>query len=170
MIDLQKIKDISVSPNLIQFAEYLVQEKGDAQYPNYKKLDLMKVYSLVSNIWAFDFRAGITDGMPFCFSGTKIDEQYGFCVTGKCIEDCYTGKYVKPLFDESYRQVYLQKKIAYTSRHDDYMTDKIERHRHVETLLFPCSEDGETINYAVGISSFTDCSFDSADKPIFTTL
>jgi hypothetical protein len=110
MIDLQKIKSLGVSSNLIEFTEFLIEEKGDKTFPDYRTLDLMKIPKLVPYIWVIDFRNGIDDGMLFHFSGTQIDAHYGYNITGHFFENCYTGKYFDKEFNGCYRQVYLQEK------------------------------------------------------------
>ncbi|MBC8339168.1 MAG: hypothetical protein ISR51_03290 [Rhodospirillales bacterium] len=154
MIDLQKIKSLGVGSSQIEFTEFLIDEKGDESFPDYRKLDLMKVPKLVPYTWVVDFRNGIDDGLLFHFSGTKIDYHYGYCITGRKMEEFYTGIYWENLF-HCFRQVYLQKKIAYTTRLDEYNEHGNLKKREVETLLFPCSEDGRNINFGIGISNFT---------------
>ena len=70
MIDLQKIKSLGASSNLIEFTEFLIEEKGDKTFPDYRTLDLMKIPKLVPYIWVIDFRNGIDDGMLFHFRNT----------------------------------------------------------------------------------------------------
>jgi hypothetical protein len=72
MIDLQKIKSLGVSSNLIEFTEFLIEEKGDKTFPDYRTLDLMKIPKLVPYIWVIDFRNGIDDGMLFHFQEHRL--------------------------------------------------------------------------------------------------
>lgn len=167
MIDLQKIKSLNVGSNQVKFAEFLIEEKGDNSFPDYRKMDLMKVPDLISHTWVVDFRNGIDDGLLFHFSGTKIDEHYGENITSKKMEDFYNGIFRDQILD-CFRQVYLQKKIIYTIR-----SDKIDDHgyikdRKVESLFFPCSEDDQIINFGIGISNFTSGS--EKIEPTFTVL
>ena len=170
MIDLLKIKSHGVGSNLIEFTKFLIGEKGDKKFPDFRKLDLMKVANLVSHTWVFDFRNGIDDGFLFQFSGTKIDNQFGRNVTGHTLEDCYPGKLTDEIFNQCYRQVYLQKRIGFTRRFDPFVKegDYNYRNRIIETLLFPCSEDDQTINFGIGIANFIGSS--EKFEPVFTVL
>ena len=116
VIDLKKIKSLGVCPDLIEFTEFLIEEKGERTFPDYQKLNLMNVPGLVPHLWVFDFRNGMDDGLLFHFSGTKIDSHYGYNITSHIMEDCYNWNYPDELIDGCYRQVYLQKKIGHTSR------------------------------------------------------
>lgn len=168
MIDLQKIQSFGVCSDLIKFTEFLIEEKGGRTFPDYRKLDLMKVPGLVSHTWVFDFRNGIDDGLLFHYSGTKIDDQFGTNVTGKTMENCYPGKLADKIFNQCYRQVYLQKKVGLARRLDPYVDDENYRTRVIETLLFPCSEDDELINFGIGIANFFESNMEF--EPVFTIL
>ncbi len=116
MIDLRKIKELTTNSKLIEFAEFVIAETGDRRFPDYKKIDLMKIPKLVSNIWVFDFRNGISDGMQYLFSGTAIDAHFGKNIMGLRFEDVYFAEDAKKLIENSHHQVYLQGKIGYTHR------------------------------------------------------
>jgi len=154
MIDVKKIESLGVSSSKLEFTEFLIESKGSKTFPDYKKLDLMKVPRLVPHVWVFNFKNGIDDGLLYHFSGTKLDENYGQNVTGKKMEDVYPGIFKDEILD-CFRQVYLQKKIAYTFRSDEISEFGYIKYRIVESLLFPCSEDDQIVNFAIGIFSFT---------------
>lgn len=167
MIDLQKIKSLGVGPDQIEFTKFLIEEKGDRSFPDYKKLDLMKVARLVPYTWVVDFRNGIDGGLLFHFAGTKIDYHYGYSITGRTMEEFYNGIYRDDVLN-CFRQVYLQKRPVYTTRLDEYNEHGDIKKRGVETLLFPCSEDDQNINFGIGFSRFT---FGIEDfEPTFTVL
>jgi len=150
MIDIQEIKKLSTNPKLIEFAEFVISEAGDRNFPDYKKIDLMKIARLVSNIWVYDFRDGVDDGLLFHFSGTEVDEQYQMNVTGRRLEDLYDGEDKEALIKGNYHQVYLQKKVSYTHRNVTYRLKSGERITHVENIMFPCSSDDENIDFGLG--------------------
>jgi len=168
MISIEVIKKLGVGSTLLEFAEFLIQEKGDRQFPDYHKLDLMKVPRLVPNVWVIDFRGGIADGMLFHFSGTAMDSQYGYNITGHTWEDCYTGEFGTSVLQYCYHPVFLEKKTGFTRRIDRFVSDHLDTHRTIEALLFPCSEDDDLINFGIGITAFS--SANQEFEPIFTAL
>jgi len=156
LIDIQKIKKLSANSHLIEFAEFVIFEAGDRNFVDYKKIDLMKIARLVSNVWVYDFRGGVSDGLLFHFSGTKVDEQFRMNVTGHRLEDLYDAEDKAKLIPGTYHQVYLQKKISYTCRNVTYGLTSGERITSVENIMFPCSADDENINFGLG---YVDYSF-----------
>jgi len=158
LIDIEKIKKLTANSNLIEFAEFVISEAGDRNFADYKKIDLMKIARLVSNAFVYDFRGGVSDGMLFHFSGTKVDEQFRMNVTGHRLEDLYDADDKAKLIQGTYHQVYLQKKISYTRRNVTYRLTSGERITSVENIMFPCSTDGENVNFGLG---YVDYSFSS---------
>jgi len=156
LIDIQKIKNLTANSNLIEFAEFVISEAGDRNFADYKKIDLMKIARLVSNVWVYDFRDGVSDGLLFHFSGTQIDEQYRMNVTGHRLEDLYDAEDKEELIQGTYHQVYLQKRVSYTRRNVTYRLKRGERITSVENIMFPCSTDGENIDFGLG---YVDYSF-----------
>jgi len=167
MIDRQKIKKLGVGSNQMEFTDFLIEEKGDKTFPDYRKLDLMKVPKLISNTWVLDYRNGIDDGLLFNFSGTKIDEHYGQNITGKKMEEVYKGIFRDEILD-CFRQPFLQKKVIHAIRSDKFNDQGYIRDRKVESLLFPCSEDDQIINFGIGITKIT--SGDEKIEPTFSVL
>jgi len=155
VITIGKIRERVEDPDLLEFAEFVLAETGDRDFPDYKKLDLMKIARLVTYLWVFDFKNGLDDGLIFHFSGTKIDSHFDRNVTGLDFEKIYAGEHYEELIEQSYRQVYLQKRPCYTRRVDYYSDEFIDKHPKVETVLFPCSSNGEDINYGLGMTKFT---------------
>ena len=170
MIDLEKIRELKVGPSIIEFAEFLVQQKGENEFPDYRKLDLMKIPRMVSHLWVMDFRSVSENGLLVHFSGTKVDEQYGFNIMGKTFDECYTGDYKEQLIEEYFTPVYASKKIGFTRRKDFYQDSTWRTHRVIETMLFPCSSDGEVINFGAGVTNFMTINRDEDVKTVFTAI
>ena len=145
---------MTTNSNLIEFAEFVIDETGDSDLPDYKTMDLMKISRLVSNIWVYDFRDGVNNGVRFHFSGTKVDEQFGMNVMGHRIEDIYVAEDKEALLEGSHYKVYLEKKVGYTHRNVNYKTIKGDRITHVETLMFPCSSDNENVDFGLGLVEY----------------
>ena len=63
------------------------------------------------------------------------------------------------MINQTYRQVYLQKRPSYTRRVEHYFDEIIDTRPTIETIVFPCSSDGETINFSIGLANFTHAEF-----------
>lgn len=156
MIDIGIIKELTEDMDILEFSEFVISETGDGSFPDYKKLDLMKISRLVAWTWVLDLQNGLENGLIFHFSGTKIDTTFGRNITGLDFEKIYPGKYYDELINQTYHQVYLQKRACYTRRIERYVDEFIDTVATIETVLFPCSSDGKNINYALGLTRFTN--------------
>lgn len=168
MIDMGKIRELTEDAGILEFSEFVVSEAGEGTFPDYRKMDLMKIARLVSSIWVLDFKNGLDDGLPFHFSGTQIDETFGRNITGQDFEKIYPGEFYDQLINQTYHQIYLQKRPCYTRRAERYLDDLIDKRPAIETILFPCSSDGENINFGLGMTNYTYAKIDL--KPIFMLL
>lgn len=168
MIDIQKIEAVTSNPKFITFAEFAISVAGDKNFPSYREMDLMKIHSLVPNIWVFDFRNGLDNGVKYHFSGSKVDEHLDRTLTGLTLEETYPGEDYEQVVKGCYHQVYLQKKTAYTYRMARYVDSIIDRVNLVETLMFPCSENNADIDFGVGLATFSQVEQDIEN--IYTLL
>ncbi len=155
LINIEKIRERTQDRDILDFAEFVLAETGNRNFPDYKKMDLMKIARLVARIWVLDFKNGLEDGLIFHFSGTKIDSHFDRNITGLDFEKIYTGEHYEKLIHQSYHQVYLQKRPCYTRRLDYYSDKFIDKHPSVETVLFPCSSNDDDINFGLGMTKFT---------------
>ncbi len=154
MIDVVKLTDLKAGPEVIQLANFLNDSANGKKFPDYKTLDLMAIPRLVPNIFCFDFSNGIDNDITFHFSGTKIDEQYGFNVSGHSWQKIYTGEHREILWNECYRRIVTDAASSYNRRTDFYVDDDVKKIRRIEAACFPCSKDGKTIDFGLGISIF----------------
>ena len=154
MTDIAKLQELGAAPQIIQLAEFLAQAANGKKHPDYKSLDLMAIPRLVPNIFSFDFSKGADHDFPFHFSGTKIDEQYGFNVSGHIWQDVYKGKHQDVMWRKCYRPIMTHASTGYNRRTDFYIADDIKKIRRIEAACFPCSSDGDSINFGLGISIF----------------
>ncbi|MBT7943628.1 MAG: PAS domain-containing protein [Alphaproteobacteria bacterium] len=155
MNNIQDVRALTTNSKLIEFAQFVFSEKGDRDFPDYKKIDLMKIARLVSHVWVLDFRNGLEDGVPFHFSGTHIDTQYGRNLTGVDVEIAYSGEDFKEVINGYYYNVYVQKKTAYTKRTVHYSDDYIDKIKMVETILIPCSHNNNDIDFGLGFAEYS---------------
>ncbi|NQU61297.1 MAG: hypothetical protein HQ512_09220 [Rhodospirillales bacterium] len=168
MISLKKIKAVTSSPKFIAFADFVIEGAGDRDFPCYQEMDLMKIPSLVPNIWVFDLRGGLDNGAKYHFSGTKVDEHFGRTLTGLMLEDIYSGDDYEQVVTGCYHKAFRQKKVAYTYRTARYADSLIDRFNLVETLMFPCSSNNSDIDFAIGLVTYSQV--DQKVENIYTLL
>ncbi|HJO74482.1 MAG TPA: hypothetical protein QGH84_04650 [Rhodospirillales bacterium] len=154
MIDIEIIKDRTQDQDFWAFAEFVIAEAEGKNYPDYKAMDLMQIHLTVPYIWVFDFRNGLDDGLPIYFSGTAVDTYIGRTLTGLDYEKIYPGDYYEELINNTYHQIYLQKRPCYTRRIERFVDDIIDKYVTIESLMFPCSSDDKTINYGLGMLKY----------------
>ena len=155
MIPTDTIRALTNNPKFLEFVDFLTDAAGDAEYPNYRSLDLMRIAHLVRHTWVMDFRDGLDIRPKIVFSGTHIDAHYEMNITGKCFEEIYVEDDFETAIRGNYYQVYAQKKISYTRRLAHFFDDRVDKYKTIEAMLFPCSSDGETIDYGVGYVEYT---------------
>jgi len=155
VIDIQKIKELTKNSKLIEFAEFVIAKTDDKDFPDYKKMDLMKIAGLVKHIWVLDFRNGVENGVLFQFTGTHLDEHYGRNLLGVKLEDAYTGEDYETVIEKHYYKVYTEKNTAYTKRVVHFSDEYIDKIKIVETVLFPCSNNNRDIDYGIGFVEYS---------------
>lgn len=154
MFTLPQLKELTDNPNFHKFAGFILSSLDGRKFPDYKKLDLMKIPSLVPNIWVLDFKEIQTKGCRLHFSGTEVDKNYDRNVTGQYLEKLYSGNDYVQLVEEQYRNVYFKKMSSYTRRSVHFHDGFVDKYRLIESLLVPCSNDGETINFGLGLAFY----------------
>lgn len=155
MIRIEAIEALTANPKLIAFARFVIAETGEGAFPDYKAMDLMRIASLVTHVWVLDFRDGVGDGPTFHFSGTHIDANYEKNITGKSFEEIYAGEDFDRVITGCYYQVHLQKKVCYTHRVVHYTDARIDKYKLIESILLPCSGDGEAIDFGIGYAEYS---------------
>ena len=155
MIDPQSIKGRTQDLDIQVFAEFVIAEAEGENLPDYIAKDLMKIAKIVSHILVFDFRNGLDDGLLFQFSGSAVDAHFGRALTGLDFAKIYPGAYSQELIENAYFQVFLQKHPCYTHKIEHYHDDLIDKYNTIETAMFPCSTDDKTINFAIGLTKYT---------------
>lgn len=154
MFSQQQIEGLTDNPDFHKFAVFILDSLGDAPFPDYKKIDLMRIPSLVPHIWVLDFEEIKTKGCRFVFSGTEVDYHYNRNITGEYLEKLYTGNDYEKLIEKGYRSVHTEKKAYYTHRSVHFNDGYVEKYRHIEAMMVPCSSDGEHINYGLGLAYY----------------
>jgi len=164
MIDPQSIKGRTQDLDIQVFAEFVIAEAEGENLPDYIAKDLMKIAKIVSHILVFDFRNGLDDGLLFQFSGSAVDAHFGRALTGLDFAKIYPGAYSQELIENAYFQVFLQKHPCYTHKIEHYHDDLIDKYNTIETAMFPCSTDDKTINFAIGLTKYTQSKYEGGPE------
>ena len=164
MIDPQSIKGRTQDLDIQVFAEFVIAEAEGENFSDYIAMDLMKIAKIVSHIWVFDFRNGLDNGLLFHFLGSAVDAHFGRALTGLDFAKIYPGAYFQELIKNSYFQVFLQKRPCYTHRIEHYHDDLIDKYNTIETAMFPCSPDDKTINFAIGLTKYTQSKYEGGPE------
>ncbi|MEQ9557453.1 MAG: hypothetical protein RIG67_16920 [Rhodospirillales bacterium] len=138
-----------------EFCDFIIAGLGDRPLPVYETIDLMRVPHLAPHVFVHDYRGGVERGMLVKFSGTAIDEHYGKVLQGRYVEDVYTGVdgpgHYFPLHYRAIadcRPFFARRSIVFDRGRST------ERYKQSTTLYFPCSPDGKTANYGIGVVVF----------------
>jgi hypothetical protein len=157
LITQDKIDETVTWDGLKDFGRFVLSHCEDGGLPDYKKMELIGVPQLVPHIWVYDLRHYVEgDGLLVNFVGEKFTELYGHNHMGDIDIDIYKEH---PLFDsvgELYRKSIAQKNCAYTSRYGqhDFGLRNDNKYRYAKTLFFPCSTDGETVDWGIGCAIY----------------
>jgi hypothetical protein len=113
----------------------------------------MKIPKLVPYIWVINFRNGIDDGMFFHFQEHRLmptmvttlqDIYLKIIIPENILMKCSMVVTDRPTY----------RKIKHNSREDVYRTDENVKQQKIQSLLVPCSEDDQNINYGIGVTNF----------------
>ena len=155
MVNFEAITAVSRNPLILQFAEFVIGERGEAQYPTLKKLDLLKVPSLVRYIWKIDYDYAGTGDQKITFTGTELDRFWKLNPVKKgTVENLYTGRDYEDVMPNHYRRSLQQGKVAYTRRKAVFNDAEGERKVSIEAIFFPCATDGKTVDSGVGLADY----------------
>ena len=152
-IDISLLTKLVADKKIIKFAEFINSEAQGASYPDYKTIDLMKIASLVKYIYVVKVVPKGDKRLLIHFSGTSIDELYEKNVTGQYLEDIYTGDNKEAILNNMNALVDEKKSFYYVNT-AKFKQPAYEKRRIMKRLACPCSSDGETINYYIGLVIF----------------
>lgn len=115
-------------------------------------MDLTKIPKLIPNIFVLDERKfDVSNKLIFNFAGELLTKAHGKNLLG---EDARTVFQTDKNFDNIsllYRKSLNDKLISYTKRYTEHKPDYGDKEwKTTEALFFPCSSDGETVNWGVG--------------------
>lgn len=113
----------------------------------------MQIPKLVPHIWVVDARDGMDKQLKLLFTGTNVDRHFGRNMMGQQLVKNNAGQYSREVF-AAYHSVFTDKKPVFTERSDYYPGVEPEVERRIKVVLFPCTTDGEVIDFAIGLVTF----------------
>jgi len=164
-----QLADLGAPAMHIELAEFIAANLNGAEMPDYKAMDLMQIPHLVPRIWVIDAREGVGKGMKFLFSGTEIDRHFGRNLMGVYLVDNNAGIHSREVYG-AYRSVFIDKQPVFTERSDYYPDVEPQVERRIRTVCFPCSNDGETVDYGIGLATFEKTDSHVLGEPAITKL
>ncbi|MEQ8666997.1 MAG: hypothetical protein RIC16_14855 [Rhodospirillales bacterium] len=171
MITQTQIDEHCLWPPLRKFGAFVLEhadpDRGSG-LPDYEQMDLMRVPNLVPYIWVYDLRTPERrEGLYVNFAGSKHDE-----VLERPTMGLYDAELpsIGVLLDRTVVEVkkaieaqtvlYSRKDFAVMSGADRTDRDAVlgllpeKKFRYSEALFFPCSSDGETVNWSIAAADF----------------
>lgn len=110
----------------------------------------MKVARLVSGVSVFDFTGGVDQGLSFKFTGTGFGSHYARNVTGKALQEVYIGDEAAEKLFAIYERAYRERRACHAKRYVRFERGIRRMSGLWESIMFPCSGDGEVIDYGIG--------------------
>ncbi len=126
---------------------YWTEKAGDRPMPSRSDLDpVIDIPELTKNIWLVDVEHDPL-GFRFRLIGTEVVVQYGMDFTGKRLDELDFGGHRDTILRD-YEETVRSKQPTYRS-HMIEIEDTMRRLPY-ERILFPLSDDGETVNMLLG--------------------
>ena len=164
-----QLADLGAPAMHIELAEFIAANLNGAEMPDYKAMDLMQIPHLVPRIWVIDAREGVGEVMKILFTGTEIDHHFGRNLMGGYLVDNNAGVHSREVYD-AYCSVFNDKRPVFTERSDYYPGVEPEVERRIRAVLFPCSRDGETVDFGIGLATFERTDRHVLDDPVIAKL
>ena len=150
---IDAITRLSENPQLVEFSSFILSQSEAGTLPDYLNIDLMEIPHLVPHVFALDV-LNSSEKLIVKYCGTKIDEFYGTNMTGKNVVDRYKGEESFAEIEAIFWQSIHTKKASYTVRSVHLENEYVDKFKVAETVMFPCSSDGATVNYTIGFADF----------------
>jgi len=165
LITQQQINETVTWEGLREFGSFVLSHCEGGNLPDYKKMNLMNIPRLVSNIFVYDLRTQKgRDRLLMNFSGAKVDELWGENSLGKYDIDRFQGNPVLEEIGRHRLKCIENKRPGYSQRYIELVTENnLERFKYTESLFFPCSSDGNVVNWTIGCAFYDLKPFDSGN-------
>lgn len=158
MITQEQIDEVVQRRGLKEFGRFVLSHCNGDNLPDYKKMNLLEIPYLVPNIWVFDLREPKgRERLLINFSGAEVDSFWGVPLQGTYDMDLLE---LHPVL----RKVGLHrincidnKQVGYSRRYISYKKlNGVPAYKFAECLFFPCSTDGDTVDWGVGCAFYED--------------
>jgi hypothetical protein len=154
VISLQQMNDVIVWDGLKDFGTFVLSYCHGGNLPDYQVMDLMKIPRLVPHIWVWDLRTFGDDGKYLInFCGEEINRSWGRNLMGETENAIqpqrHKDDYVNIKMGAFADAISRQKVLVSHVNEEFYYEDRLKT-GSVETMFFPCSTNGQTINWCVG--------------------
>lgn len=147
-----RVATLTDAPIIREFCDFIAAGLDGRDLPDYDTIDLMRVPRLAPHIFVHDYRAGVEKGMLVKFSGTALDEHYGRVLQGRYIEESDTGSDGPEHYFPLHRRAIAARRPFLAKRAILFDAGiPMERCKRSTVLYFPCSSDGVTVNYGIGV-------------------
>lgn len=158
------VLDIVSDAQLREFVAFMRSQQGTKSLPDFQAINLMDVPRLLPLMFVIDFTNGIRNGILIHFSGRMIDEYFGCNIQGRMLEDVYDGQDGLKFVQAIYRRCYANADICIRIKNSVYEHRIYGRTNGIQSfMLWPCSSDGTTVDFAVGYASVNKASDPVAD-------
>ena len=152
MITQDQIDDLVEWAGLKTFGRFILSHCEGDRLPDYRQMDLLNgIPKLVPYVWIYDLRTpqNVRE-LRMGFAGEKHTELHGRNVCGLADADVISGYEPTSEIVRHFYKSIAEKAVAYNRRNAMILADREMRYRNIESLFFPCSSDGETVNWGIG--------------------
>ena len=135
------------TPELKKLYDYWTDKTGDRAMPSRRDLDpVIEIPELTKNIWLVDVELD-PPGFRFRLVGTEVVVRYGLDFTGLRLDEIDFGGHSETI-QRDYEEAVRSKRPVYRC----HMIEIVDTMRRLpyERILFPLSDDGETVNMLLG--------------------
>ena len=175
MITQAEIDETCVWSPLRMFGAFVLEHVDPARagngLPDYATMDLMRIPSLVPHIWVYDLRTPESrEGLLVNFSGARHDEVLETPTMGRFDAQLEEKGVLLSRMVREVKSAIERQMVLYTRKHFEILAEPEKdvyakasealgygtpsKFRYSETLLFPCSSDGETVNWSIACAHF----------------
>ncbi|MBO6521812.1 MAG: hypothetical protein JJ900_15600 [Rhodospirillales bacterium] len=152
-VDLARLHELEADDKIMEFAAFINRNAAGMPFPDYRTMDLMEIASLVKFIYVIRVEPKDGKRLLFHFSGTAFNEIYEKNVQGLYLEDFYTGDNRDTVIENN-NAIIDEKRPYYFVNTAEFIQPEYEKRRKIKRLGVPCSSDGETVNFSIGLVYF----------------
>jgi len=152
MISIEQLESLNLCDEVIEFSAFVLRHSENGGLPDYKKMDLMEIPNLIPRIWVFDLRNYAIDGHILVnFAGEKFTERHRRQLGGRTMQDVWATDDQYEKLISHYKNTIENKLVSHVKRSAHFLLpDREDRYQNSESLFFPCSSNGISVNWGIG--------------------